>query len=450
MAKDQSIALKAAPAIAAALREARDYTLSLYAHLTPAQQQFPCLPSVNPPRWEIGHIGWFQEYWCLRQRGAGLPLAPSCVPGADALWDSGNVAHATRWSLPLPDWDAIAAYLAQTLAATISALDAAANDARSLYFFELALYHEDMHAEALLMTLQSLSLPRPPRLAGVVLAAKAAGGNADVANPDVANADVANADVAIPGGRFRIGTPHEFAGKRFVFDNEKWAHARDIERFAISRHPVTNGEFSAFVADDGYRRPDLWSAEGRVWLSRAKRSAPASWLPDEPGGAQVRRFDAAITLHPERPVQHVNWFEADAWCRWARRRLPTEAEWEIAARHGLPENNDDRPWPLARHHANLDALTGEPVSVGAFAEPASARPTQMLGNVWEWTASTFAPYPGFAPDPYSDYSAPWFGTHYVIRGGSWATRSRLVHHRFRNFYLPDRHDPFVGFRTCPL
>jgi iron(II)-dependent oxidoreductase len=426
---------RSAAALAAALRDARDYTLGLYAHLTEAQQRFPEMDIVNPPRWEIGHIGWFQEFWCRRfspddPSGA---RTPSRIADADALWNSSTVPHATRWSLPLPDWPALHAYLDATLADTLEALATSRDGER--YFFELALYHEDMHAEALLMTLQSLALPAPP----------------DSVEPrsvaPTASSTQAAGDVAFAGGEFLLGSAHGTDKRRFVFDNEKWAHVVRVEPFAIARRCVTHAEFAAFVDDGGYSRRDVWSNAGRAWLAATSRAAPAYWRRD--GGTwQARRFDRWRALDAAAPVQHVSWFEAEAYCRWAGRRLPTEAEWEYAARAGLPADADDRPWSAPASNANLDAVAGAPVAADAFADATSNHPVQMLGNVWEWTATPFAAYPGFAADPYADYSAPWFGDHHVLRGGSWATRSRLVHHRFRNFYRPERYDPFVGFRTC--
>ncbi len=416
------------------MRTARDYTLGLYAHLTEAQQRFPEIAIVNPPRWELGHIGWFQEFWCLRYRHDDPTGArtPSRIADADALWNSSTVPHATRWGLPLPDWAGIHAYLGTTLADTLEALAASGDGDR--YFFELALYHEDMHAEALLMTLQSLALPAPAAFAELRPARWSA-------------STETSGDVAIQGGEFVVGTAQAAQKDRFVFDNEKWAHVVDVAPFAIARRCVTNAEFAAFVDEGGYKRAELWSDAGRAWLAAAARSAPAYWRCG--GGAwQIRRFDRWHPLDSDAPVQHVSWYEAEAHCRWAGRRLPTEAEWECAARAGLPAAADDRPWPTVAGNANLDAIVGVPVAVQAFGGATPHRLAQMLGNVWEWTASPFDPYPGFVPDPYADYSAPWFGDHQVLRGGSWATRSRLVHHRFRNFYRPDRYDPFVGFRTC--
>ena len=315
-------------------------------------------------------MAWFQEHWCRRYAGAGRALRPSILEGADALYDSAAVAHDTRWHLPLPTPAGLRRYMDDTLDLTLEALDALDEDADP-YFFELALLHEDMHGEALLMTLQTLALPAPP-IAGLA-------GPHRMRKP--------SRDLRFEGGEFRMGT--QPGGARFVFDNEKWAHPVQVAPFSIASRPVSQGEYAQFVAEGG-AKPGHWRREGNSW--------------------QVRRFDRWEALDPEAPMMHVSLRDAEAYCRRAGRRLPTEAEWEFAAVHG-----------------------GE-----AFEH----------GDVWEWTSSPFTPYPGFAPDPYREYSEPWFDSHFVLRGGSFATRERLVHERFRNFYLPERADVFVGLRTC--
>jgi len=335
-----------------------------------------------------------------------------------------------RWDLPLPDARALDAYLSATLADTLDALVGRAP--HDLYFFELALLHEDMHGEALLMTLQTLALAAPPHLTQ--------------ARPGPAAA--IGGDVALAGGRFLMGSSPEAAARRFVWDNERRAHEVTLRPFAIARRCVTNAEFAAFVDDGGYRRGELWSPAGNAWRSTAGREHPMHWRRE--CGHEVwlaRRFDRWQPLAADAPVQHVAWFEAEAWCRWAGRRLPTEREWEFAA---VQAGGEDGLAPDAAGRANLDATHAAPVAAAAYAGANPGGLVQTLGNVWEWTASPFVPYPGFVAGPYADYSAPWFGDHRVLRGGSWATRARLVHHRFRNFYRPDRSDPFVGFRTCAL
>jgi len=272
----------------------------------------------------------------------------------------------------------------------------------------------------------------------------------DSAHPTAQQA--CSGDVLIYGGTLLLGaTPDE----PFVFDNEKWAHLVLVQPFAIARAPVTQAEFAAFVDDEGYRRPELWSEAGWTWRQTAKAEQPSYW--QRQGHNWLRRdFDRWVALEPNRPVLHVSWYEAEAYCRWAGRRLPTEAEWEAAAACDPKLTGQRRryPWgdaPPDATRAQLDGYALGCCDVAALPEGDSACGCrQMLGNVWEWTADDFGPYPGFTPDPYRDYSQPWFGTHKVLRGGAWPTRARLLRNTWRNFYKPDRRDVWAGFRTCAL
>lgn len=414
----------------AALLDAREWTLAIYAHLTPMQRQVPYLPIINPPLWEIGHVGWFQEYWCLRQRQDAAPLT-SRLKNADRLFDSRHVPHADRWYLPLPGWDDILIYLETVLQDTLAALDKSSPE--ECYFFKLALLHEDMHNEAMLMTLQTLGYPAPAM--------------PSLSLPPVA-AEPAVGDVLLAGGSFHLGTQ---PGQEFVFDNEKWAHPVTLPAFSLSATTVTNKSFADFVDAGGYHLREFWSETGWQWREAQKAELPRYWRKDSCNWL-VRRFDQWRPLPEEKPIMHVNCHEAEAWCSWADRRLPSEAEWECAARAGHQEGSDRYPWGntrLSAGLASLDNIFSEPVPAKALAQtdsPGGLR--QMIGNVWEWTSSPFTPYPGFAPDSYKEYSEPWFHTHQVMRGGSFCTRSRLIHNRLRNFYTPDRSDMFVGFRSC--
>jgi ergothioneine biosynthesis protein EgtB len=403
------------------LRDARDRTLGLALDLGDREWMGPRLAIVNPMRWEIGHVAWFQELWTLRQGGAGSILA-----GADALYDSAKVAHDTRWDLPLPGRAETLAYMDAVLRRSLDAVPVG-----DRYFHELALYHEDMHGEALTYTRQTLAYAPPP----LPVLEPPRGGSCP-------------GDVEVPGARYELGAR---PGDGFAFDNEKWAHPVEVRRFRIARAPVTNEEFARFVDAGGYEDRSFWSDEGWAWRVREGAGGPVYWQTRN-GEPTLRVYDAIVQLSPHRPVMHVSWYEADAYCRWARRRLPTEAEWELAA--STPAKRRF-PWgdaAPAAEHANLDARFGGPVDVGCFPAGDSAFGCrQMIGNTWEWTSSDFLPYPGFVVDPYKEYSAPWFASvHKVLRGGCWATRGRLLRNTWRNFYPPDRRDVFAGFRTVAV
>ncbi len=411
------------------LAASRERLTGITADLQPDQLLGPRLAIVNPPLWELGHLAWFQEFWCLRHRLQRSPR-DSILAGADALYDSAKVAHSTRWTLPLPSIAATRGYLSDVLGLVQRRLEAEPENASLAYFADLAALHEDMHAEAFHYTRQTLGYADPLRPGASDYATSPAPG-----------------DVEFAGGRFMLGA---FPGTGFVFDNEKWAHEVRVAPFRIARTAVSNAEYAAFVEAGGYSRREFWSEDGRTWLAGAGLELPRYW--QRAGKAwQLRRFDQVVPLPMSHPVLHVNWFEADAYCRFAGRRLPTESEWEFAACSGESSAQKRRyPWgddAPQRRHANLEG-TGL-VAVDALPDgdsPAGCR--QLLGNCWEWTSSPFDAYPGFEIDPYKEYSQPWFGTHKVLRGGSFATARRLVRNTWRNFYTPDRGDIFAGFRTC--
>lgn len=383
--------------LARSLRGARDYTLSLYDRLAAAgfddALRVPRLAIVNPPLWELGHIAWFAEWFILRQAASSHPAdagQPSLLTRGDDWFDSNTVPHRTRWALDLPPSGAIKTYCHEVLDRVLDRLARAALDDESLYPYRLALAHEDMHGEAFLYTMQTLGL-EPPAGMGRALAEL-----------------VGDGEIAYPGGTIVLGGARQGG---FVFDNEKQAHACRVEPFSIDAGLVTNAQYLEFVEDGGYQYPQFWSAAGRAWLMGQGREAPRYWR-REAGGWCTRRFARMVTPRPIEAVRHVNLYEAQAYCAWAGRRLPREPEWGFAAM--------------------------------------SRQPGFYWGRLWEWTASPFEPYPGFAAGRYREYSAPWFGTHQVLRGASFATPERLRSPHLRNFYRPERDDIFAGFRTCAL
>jgi iron(II)-dependent oxidoreductase len=441
-----------------ALRETHARTLELIDDLNEAQLIGPRLQIVNPLRWEIGHVAWFQEFWLLRHLGGQQPI----LKHGDELYDSARVAHDTRWDLPLLESAKTLAYMERVLE---QVTEQASSESRSLtdaegydeaYFLNLALLHEQMHDEAITYTRQTLSYPRPA--IGISIKRGEDVAVADSLRLAIQADSYLTGDAEIPGGTFTFGRSPE---QGFVFDNEQLAHEVEIAPFAISKTAVTNGEFKHFVEDGGYSRSELWTAEGWQWRAASSAQHPVYWRRDGNGRWLRRNFGEWFALEDRLPVIHVNWHEADAYCRWASRRLPTEAEWEMAASaeptangQGLTEHKRRYPWgdgSSTLERANLDWSALGCIPVDALPEGDSAFGCrQMIGNVWEWTASAFQPYPGFVAGPYKEYSEPWFGNHRVLRGGCWATRSHLIRNTYRNFYTPDRRDVWAGFRTCAL
>lgn len=346
----------------------------------------PRRPTLNPPLWEWGHVAWFQEWWVGRnpQRDRGCaadPDAPrpaSCLDGrghtglmADALYNSSTVAHGVRWDLPLPDRADTMAYLAEVLEGTLQALERATPSDDAQYFFRLALMHEAMHNEASVYMAQALGLTLPAALT-------APRGEAPPAHHGP------GAFIELPTGEWTLGlTPGGFR-----FDNELGQRTAPLRGGRIDAEPVSWARYLPFLQATGYPLPPHLRREGAGWA--------------------VERFGLWQPLNRLEPAMHLRAADAEAWCAWAGRRLPTEAEWDWAAR---------------------------------------TQPAFAWGEVWEWTADAFTPFEAFVPHPYRDYSAPWFGTHRVLRGAARSTSAVMVHPGYRNFFTPERCDIQVGFRS---
>lgn len=339
---------------------------------------------LNPPLWEYGHIVWFQERWCLRENPDGT-CSPGMLAGVDALYDSSTVAHDSRWELPLLPPVAIDAYATRVTDAVTAKLHHTYNNELA-YFAELCLYHELMHIEAWWMAFQNLGYA-PPHPSGV------------------------SGNLPVPAKRLHLDAGEASLGsgmdEGFIFDNEKWRHTVSVPDFDIDNIPVTEQVFAEFVDAGGYQQRSAWTDDGWAWRIANDADHPLYWKRHD-GAWRVRRFDQWTPIVPNAPMLHVNQFEAAACAIWMGRQLPASSEWLRAA----------------------------------------ASPDFHRGTGWEWLRDCFAPYPGFTPDPYRDYSQPWFHTHMELRGGGPFTDPAMKRVGFRNFYLPHRRDAFAGFRTA--
>jgi iron(II)-dependent oxidoreductase len=371
-------------------------------------------------------VGAYEAYWIL-QKSKGDP-SPSAR--FESIFDPIKTPREDASNLPpLAEIDA---YLAGVRARALDYL-ATPEGAADWYTFHHVLEHELQHQETLLYLLHLLAPETKARVDGRTLARALPAG----AGPD--------AVVGVPAGSFEMGAN----GYPFAYDNEQPPHRVDVGAFRLDRRPVTNAHFGGFVDSGGYAIPELWAEDGWAWREACEVEHPHSWI--RAGRSWlVRGLYEHRELDPDEPVWGVSWYEADAYARWAGRRLPTEAEWEYAARG--PEARrypwgDEEPAP---ERANLDNHFGGPSRSGAYREGASPFGVlDMAGNVWEWTATPFDAYPGFEAFPYPEYSELWFdGDHRVARGASWATRPAVARSSFRNFFRRNFRIGFVGFRLA--
>jgi iron(II)-dependent oxidoreductase len=392
-----------------ALMDARNHTLQLLGAFEQAlgpALQVPQLPGVEPPLWLAGHVAWLAEYWIARnpQRALG-PRCPgesvrigSVEPQADRWYDPSVLPHAERWSPQLPDLGSVKAYLLETLETTLDLLEKAPETDDGLYFFRMALFHEDVRGEELITLAQTL---------GVRLALQLPTGSQG------------REPIVVPAVRWTLG----WTGPGFAIDIERGAATEEVPEFEIDAQPVTWAQYVEFIDDGGYDQEALWHPEGWRWLEheaqREGRRGPrhVEQIGVASGAVLQSLFGRPTRMGASQSVMHVTWWEADAYARWAGRRLPTEVEWEIAAQ-------------------------------------VAARRGFRWGSVREWTAGTLRPWPGYQPDAWGHHAeldaAPLFGTARVLRGASFATRARMKHVKARSWALPERDDGFVGFRTCAV
>lgn len=368
-----------------ALADARQATCATSMDLSDEQWVMPYGVFIQPTAWDLGHIGWFAEFWLLRgphrldRQGYQQASQRAKFFSPDEHYDSSIVVHTDRWKMPLFSRNELAERLAGQLEAAQAYIRSTGDNRDTSYFAHLTLLHELMHVEALAWTRAECGYPTPPGMS----------------MPKVDK----STQIVVPAGRYRTG---ERDVEEFAFDNEGPAVVRHDE-FSIDSHPVRNDAFVAFVEDGGYRRAEFWPDErapGQIAL-------PSRWRRNDSGDFEHRHYDAWQPLPLEQPVVHISAIEAEAFCRWAGRKLPTARQWEIACQHG----------------------------------------THWGHSVWEWTATTFHPYECFRPGPYVTYSAPWFHHQRELRGGAYTTHALMHDARYRNFFLPQRTDAFTGFRT---
>jgi gamma-glutamyl hercynylcysteine S-oxide synthase len=422
--------------IATRLTTARDRTRALTDCVDEGDLVRQHSPLMSPLVWDLAHVANQEELWLLRGVGGREPMHPEIDP----LYDAFEHPRASRPSLPLLRPAEARNYASDVRGRVLDLVDRVSFSSGRLvesgFVFGMIAQHEQQHDETMLATHQlrrgSPVLEAPP--------------------PGPAPADVLRlpAEVLIAGGPFTMGTSDE----PWALDNERPAHIVDVQPFYLDTTPVTNAAFLQFIADGGYLDERLWSPAGWQHRQKAGLTAPLFWR--QAGASQWvrRRFGVTELVPPTEPVMHVCWYEADAYARWAGRRLPTEAEWEKAARHD-PRSGRSRRYPWgdtapAPALANLGQDHLQPAPAGSYPEgaaPSGAR--QLIGDVWEWTASDFLPYPGFVSYPYKEYSEVFFGPDYkVLRGGAFSSDPVACRGTFRNWDYPIRRQIFAGFRTA--
>jgi gamma-glutamyl hercynylcysteine S-oxide synthase len=355
------------------LEDSNSLTRHILQNLQAEQESVPEQEILNPPHWEFGHISWFHEFWVHR---CELEANQSWLTNADGLFNSSLVSHRSRWGLQIPDLDTLFTYNQAIFERTADLLDRPLSN-QKLYFITLSIFHQDMHNEAFAYMWQTLGYPQPfkPKHQSMI-------------------PQIPERDLTFSGQTRQFGSQLE---EGFIFDNEKWTHPIQLKPFSIASHPVTNGEYLEFLQSHTDQlatwTPLYWKQDGAQWYER--------------------HFDQWQILQENNPVRHIRNDQAQRYCEWRHRRLPTEHE--------------------------LTVLYSSDMN------------TYQSSGLWEWSSSVFQPFPGFSEDPYLDYSKPWFdGGHQVLKGWSTYTPERLRRAAFRNFYQTKRADMFCGFRTCSI
>ncbi|NNB91779.1 ergothioneine biosynthesis protein EgtB [Corallococcus exiguus] len=414
------------------LEAGRERIQAMLAPLPEAELMRQHSPLMSPLVWDVAHVANYEEQWLLRALGA-----PAFTdPAFDAIYDAFRHPRGTRATLPLLEPEAAWAYATRVREAVGAHLETLPEDSADPllhggFAFGMVAQHEQQHAETLAATLQLMTHVEYHPV--------------EALRPQPGA--VPQHEVFIPGGPVHLGGDDPWA-----YDNERPRHVVDVAPFLLDAHPVTTGDFLVFVESGGYEDPRWWDPKGFAWIQAEKIRHPLFWSPQAHHVWLRRRFGTVERLPKDEPVQHVSWYEADAYARWAGKRLPTEAEWEKAAQ-GSDGVLRAHPWGDAEPtdaHANLGGTRWGPSPVGSHPSGRSADGVWgLLGDVWEWTASDFQPYEGFRAFPYREYSEVFFGdTSKVLRGGAWASAPVAVRNSFRNWDFPIRRQIFAGFRCA--
>ncbi|HEY2437352.1 MAG TPA: ergothioneine biosynthesis protein EgtB [Solirubrobacteraceae bacterium] len=412
----------------AALKDTRERTLALVAPFSDTELERVHSTLMSPLAWDLGHIAAFEDLWLVHRYGERPLLHAELIEVYDAM----ETPRADRGDLPFLRAGEAREYLDAVRERTLEVIDERGIGDGILH--ELVLRHEQQHNETMLQTIQLARLDPAWAKRGPAAQRSIVPSGLEL--------------VEVPDGECTLGACSE----GFAYDNERPRHRTDIRDFGIGRHLITNATYLHFVEGGGYERREWWSDEGWAWKEQYDITRPGGWTPDHSGEWRLGRLEA---LRPTRPVVHVSWFEADAFARAHGLRLPSEAEWEKAATWDQETGRARRyPWgnesTVPGVHANVELVDAGPASAGEHPAGASAYGVLgMIGDVWEWTASEFGPYPGFSAYPYREYSEPFFGSAFrVLRGGSWATSARVATPTFRNWDFPQRRQIFSGFRVA--
>lgn len=427
--------------VRAHLEHARTRTLALLEPLDDAALTTQVSPLMSPLVWDLAHIGHYEELWLIRNLTDAAPTDPRY----DDLYDAFAHPRRERVDLPILGPAQAKAFVKDVRERALDVLDRVELDGDSdllhdAFVYGMVIQHEHMHDETMLATIQLSEVPFD-----VVL--PVSGTKRSSGHPALAREG--SAELTLPGGTFVMGTSAE----PWAFDNERPAHDVEVAPFHIDRAPVSNSDYAEFIADGGYDDPLLWTEDGWKWRQEGALEHPMFWQREGNGDWSVLRFGHRLDLAPAEAVQHVCWYEADAFARWAGKRLPKEAEWEYAASWGPDGRKRRYPWgddDPTDAQTNLGQHRLGPAPRDSHSAGASAWGcVGMVSDVWEWTSSDFHGYPGFRSFPYREYSEVFFGSEYkVLRGGSWAAHPVACRTTFRNWDYPIRRQIFTGFRCA--